>query len=172
MPRLIRKGIVVLFGSIGLLFCGLSAFAQDVPSDYQEVLRFLDRKGDFKTGVLKVNIPRSDLKISIQGFSTPTPFGFGGWIALTKSTDGSDVMMGDLVLLQEEVNPVMSALLDNGIDVTALHNHFFWDDPHVYFMHFFFSSRRRHTRLTCDWSSDVCSSDLRRRVLEPARERP
>ncbi|PYU41476.1 MAG: hypothetical protein DMG53_21345 [Acidobacteria bacterium] len=81
------------------------------------------------------NIPRSDLKISIQGFSTPTPFGFGGWIALTKSTDGSDVMMGDLVLLQEEVNPVMSALLDNGIDVTALHNHFFWDDPHVYFMH-------------------------------------
>src|SRR5437762_3861915 len=135
MPRLIRKGIVVLFGSIGLLFCGLSAFAQDVPSDYQEVLRFLDRKGDFKAGVLKVNIPRSDLKMSIQGFSTPTPFGFGGWIALTKSTDGSDVIMGDLVLLQEEVNPVMSALLDNGIDVTALHNHFFWADPHVYFMH-------------------------------------
>src|SRR5438128_4079867 len=135
MPRLIRKGIVVLFGSIGLLFCGLSAFAQDVPSDYQEVLRFLDRKGDFKTGVLKVNIPRSDLKISIQGFSTPTPFGFGGWIALTKSSDGGEVMMGDLVLLQEEVNPVMSALLDNGIEVTALHNHFFWDDPHVYYMH-------------------------------------
>src|SRR2546429_6369698 len=135
MPRLIQKGMVVLFGSICLLFCGLSAFAQDVPSDYQAVLRFLDRKGDFKTGVLKVNIPRSDLKISIQGFSTPTPFGFAGWIALTKSTDGSDVMMGDLVLLQEEVNPVMSAVLDNGIEVTALHNHFFWDDPHVYYMH-------------------------------------
>ncbi len=44
-------------------------------------------------------------------------------------------MMGDLVLLQDEVNPVLSALLDNGIDVTALHNHFFWDDPHVFFMH-------------------------------------
>jgi len=73
--------------------------------------------------------------MTIQGFSTPTPFGFGGWIALTKATDGTDVMMGDLVLLQEEVNPIMSALLDNGIDVTALHNHFFWDDPHVYFMH-------------------------------------
>ena len=43
--------------------------------------------------------------------------------------------MGDLVLLQEEVNPVMSALLDNGIEVTALHNHFFWDEPHVYYMH-------------------------------------
>src|SRR6267143_1803925 len=135
MLRLMQKGIVVLFASLCLLFCGLSAFAQDVPSDYQDVLKFLDRKGDFKAGVLKVNIPRSDLTASIQGVSAPTPLGFGGWIALTKGADGSEVMMGDLVLLQEEVNPVMSALLDNGIDVTALHNHFFWDDPHVFFMH-------------------------------------
>src|SRR5258708_25050254 len=73
--------------------------------------------------------------MTIQGVSTRTAFGFGGWVAMTKGTDGTDVMMGDLVLLQEEVNPVMSALLDNGIEVTALHNHFFWDDPHVYFMH-------------------------------------
>jgi len=73
--------------------------------------------------------------MTIQGVPTPTPFGFGGWIALTKASDGTDVMMGDLVLLQEEVNPVMSALLDKGIDVTALHNHFFWDEPHVYYMH-------------------------------------
>ena len=135
MLRLIRKGRVVLFATICLLLCGLSAFAQDMPTDYQEVLKSLDRKGDFKAGVLKVNIPRNDLKMTIQGVSTPTPFGFGGWIALTKAADGSDVMMGDLVLLQDEVNPILSALLDNGIDVTALHNHFFWDDPHVYFMH-------------------------------------
>src|SRR5580700_5883519 len=125
---------------VSLVFAGLTgfsarAFAQDVPGDYQEVLKSLDRKGDFKAGVLKVNIPRNDLKMTIQGFATPTPFGFGGWIALTKAADRSDVMMGDLVLLQEEVNPVLSALLDNGIDVTALHNHFFWDDPHVYYMH-------------------------------------
>jgi Domain of Unknown Function (DUF1259) len=109
--------------------------AQEIPNDYQEVLKSLDRKGDFKAGVLKVNIPRSDLKMTIQGVATPTPFGFGGWVALTKGTKGTDVMMGDLVLLQEEVNPVMSALLDNGIEITALHNHFFWDDPHVFFMH-------------------------------------
>jgi len=118
-------------------FClfSLAVVAQDVPTDYQEVLKVLDRKGDFKAGVLKVNIPRSDLKMTVQGFPTPTPFGFGGWIALTKATDGSDVMMGDLVLLQEEVNPVLSALLEGGLEVTALHNHFFWDDPHVYYMH-------------------------------------
>src|SRR5215467_6787509 len=117
------------------LWMGVSAAAQDVPADYQDVLKTLDKKGDFKAGVLKVNIPRNDLKMTVQGVATPTPFGFGGWVALTKASDGSEVMMGDLVLLQEEVNPVMSALLDHGIDVTALHNHFFWDDPHVYYMH-------------------------------------
>src|SRR5215472_508268 len=116
-----------------LLLFGTAAFAQEVPSDYQDVLKSLDRKGDFKDGVLKVNIPRSDLKITVAGVATP--FGFGGWVAFTKTSDGGEVMMGDLVLLQEEVNPVMSALLDNGIEVTALHNHFFWDDPHVFFMH-------------------------------------
>src|SRR5712691_2645961 len=131
----IKKGMLLLFVGGCLALSVGSAFAQEVPADYQEVLKSLDRKGDFKAGVLKVNIPRNDLKMTIQGFSTPTPFGFGGWIALTKTTDGSDVMMGDLVLLQEEVNPVMSALLDNGVDITALHNHFFWDDPHVFYMH-------------------------------------
>jgi hypothetical protein len=131
MIRLIRMAFLCV--SWCLVFG--AARAEDIPSDYQEVLKSLDRKGDFKAGVLKVNIPRSDLKMTVQGVPTPTPFGFGGWIALTKAPDGTDVMMGDLVLLQEEVNPVMSALLDNGIDVTALHNHFFWDDPHVYYMH-------------------------------------
>ena len=118
-----------------LVFWSVSGYAQEIPSDYQEVLKSLDRKGDFKDGVLKVNIPRNDLKMTVQGISTPTPFGFGGWVSFTKTTDGSEVMMGDLVLLQDEVNPVMSALLDNGIEVTALHNHFFWDDPLVFFMH-------------------------------------
>jgi len=118
-----------------LVFWSVSGYAQEIPSDYQEVLKSLDRKGDFKDGALKVNIPRNDLKMTVQGISTPTPFGFGGWVAFTKATDGNEVMMGDLVLLQDEVNPVMSALLDNGIDVTALHNHFFWDEPHVFYMH-------------------------------------
>src|SRR6266851_2667942 len=135
MSRFVSKSAVFFFAVVCFLLSGSTAPAQEIPSDYQEVLKSLERKGDFKAGVLKVNIPRSDLKITIQGVSTPTPFGFGGWIALTKATDGSDVMMGDLVLLQDEVNPVLSALLDNGIDVTALHNHFFWDDPHVFFMH-------------------------------------
>ncbi len=108
--------------------------AQDVPAPYKDVLTFLGKQGDFKDNVLKVNIPRNDISVTVAGVATPTPFGFGGWIAMTKGT-GMDVMMGDLVLLQDEVNPVMSALLDNGLEVTALHNHFFWDEPHMFYMH-------------------------------------
>src|SRR5579859_7008055 len=96
------------FALVFMTLCFIaSGLAQEMPSDYQEVLKLLDKKGDFKAGVLKVNIPRNDLKMTIQGVSTPTPFGFGGWIALTKAANGSDVMMGDLVLLQDEVNPVL-----------------------------------------------------------------
>jgi hypothetical protein len=108
--------------------------AQEMPGDYAAVLTTLGKSGDFKQGVLKVNIPRRDLQVTIGGRAAPTPFGFGGWIALTKG-DGGHVMMGDLVLTEDEVNPVMSALLDNGLDVTALHNHFFREQPRIFYMH-------------------------------------
>ncbi len=108
---------------------------QQMPSDYQEVLKYLGRSGDYKDKVLKVNLPRNDLQVTVAAAPTPTPFGFGGWVAMTKDQGGKDVLMGDLVLLQEEVNPVMSALLDHGLDVTALHNHFFWEEPRIFYMH-------------------------------------
>src|SRR6476659_636009 len=111
------------------------ATAQDIPAEYQQVLTALGTQGEYKANVLKVNIPRNDVTVTVANVKTPTPFGFGGWIAMTKGTGGMDVMMGDLVLLQEEVNPVMSALLENGVEVTALHNHFFWDEPRMYYMH-------------------------------------
>jgi len=112
-----------------------AAVAQDIPGDYKGVLDTLGRTGDFKDGVLKVNVPRSDVKVSVAGVATPTPFGFGGWVAFTRGEQQMDVVMGDLVLTEDEVNPVMSALLDNGIEVTALHNHFFWDAPRMFYMH-------------------------------------
>ncbi len=118
----------------GLLWCG-SVSAQEMPSEYATVLTTLGKGGDFDDGVLKVNIPRNDLRVTIKQKPAPTPFGFGGWIALTKGDGGHDVMMGDLVLTEDEVNPVMSAILDNGLDVTALHNHFFWEQPRMFYMH-------------------------------------
>ncbi|HEV8384992.1 MAG TPA: DUF1259 domain-containing protein [Candidatus Acidoferrales bacterium] len=125
----------IIMPAVFAFFCGMIAGAQEMPADYKKVLDTLGRTGDFKAGVLKVNVPRNDLQVSVKGMALPTAFGFGGWVAFSKGTGGMDVVMGDLVLTEDEVNPVMSALLENGIEVTALHNHFFWEQPRVFYMH-------------------------------------
>src|SRR5262245_9298273 len=109
--------------------------AQEMPAEYAGVMKTVNRQGDYKDNVLKVNVPRNDLQVVVDGIATPTAFGFGGWIAMTKGSGGMEVMMGDLVLTEAEVNPVMSALLENGLDVTAVHNHFFFETPRIFYMH-------------------------------------
>ncbi len=125
----------VLAAALLCLTSGVFARVQETPAAYQDVLTILGRTGDFKDGVLKVNLPRTDLKVSINGRAVPTGLGFGGWIALTPGDQGMSVMMGDLVLTEDQVNPVMSAILDNGLEATALHNHFFWETPRIFYMH-------------------------------------
>src|SRR5215472_8862140 len=128
--------IVCRLSLIALMaFSTFAVFGQQMQAEYDQVLKTLGKQGDFKDNVLKINIPRNDLKVTIDGVATPTPFGFGGWLAMTKGDGGMDVMMGDLVLLEDEVNPVMSALLDNGLEVTAVHNHFFFESPRIFYMH-------------------------------------
>src|SRR3954447_16941803 len=123
-------------GALLLLITATPARAgADVPPECAAVLDALSGKGDFKDNVCRVNIPRADLAVTIAGRPAPTPFGFGGWLALTPGEAGQHVMMGDLVLTEDEVNPVMSALLENGLEVTALHNHFFWESPRIFYMH-------------------------------------
>jgi hypothetical protein len=93
-------------------------------------------KGKFneKEGVYKVTWPRNDVTIVVDGWTMPPFMGLGTWAAFQGSNDKA-IMMGDTVLFEDEVNPAMSAAFDNGLSVTALHNHFFFDHPKVYFMH-------------------------------------
>jgi len=87
-----------------------------------------------KEGVYKVTFPRADVKIVVDGWTMPPFMGLGTWAAFTETKDGA-MVMGDTVLFEDEANPAMSTALDNGLSVTALHNHFFFDHPKVYFMH-------------------------------------
>ncbi|MBI4622968.1 MAG: DUF1259 domain-containing protein [Verrucomicrobia bacterium] len=85
--------------------------------------------------VHKVTQPRNDLPIAIDGWTMPPFMGLTSWAAFTEGGKAEVMLAGDLVLFEDEVNPVMSAAFDAGLSVTALHNHFFFDQPRIYFMH-------------------------------------
>jgi hypothetical protein len=88
-----------------------------------------------KEGVFKVSVPRSDLAVTVgKTVKMTPPLGLTAWAAFQKMGDHV-MVMGDIVMTEDQVNPVMSAALDAGLEVTALHNHFFWDDPKIMFMH-------------------------------------
>jgi hypothetical protein len=87
-----------------------------------------------KENAYKVTWPRGDVKVVVDGWSMPPFMGLGTWAAFTGSNEKA-LMMGDTVLFEDEVNAAMTAALDNGLSVTALHNHFFYDKPKIFFMH-------------------------------------
>jgi hypothetical protein len=111
------------------------AFAGDLNTARIDELTGLKGKMNDKEGVYKVTFPRSDLKVVVDGWTMPPFMGLGTWAAFTKGAHTEAMVMGDTVLFEDEVNAAMSAALDNGLSVTALHNHFFFDRPKVYFMH-------------------------------------
>lgn len=86
---------------------------------------------------VKVSFPRSDVPVEVDGWKMPPFMGLTTWVTFAPAEKpGIEAMiMGDLVLFEDEVNPVMSALLEGGVEVSALHNHFFFDKPRVFFMH-------------------------------------
>jgi len=117
----------------------LPAAAQSLPTpglDGAEIERLTGAKGalDGASGVFKVSVPRTDLKVRVGGVRLHPRLGLTSWAAFQKAGGGA-MVMGDLVLLEPQVNPVMSVALDSGLEVTALHNHFFGDEPKVMFMH-------------------------------------
>ncbi len=98
----------------------------------------LGKKGRYveAESVYTVPLPRNDLKVTVKGEAVPISFGFGGWVSIKKMLDGkSAVLMSDTVLLEEEVNPLISAAHANGLEISAIHNHFFYEQPRIFYMH-------------------------------------
>ena len=126
-----------VLGGLLPLAAGAAPKADAVPGlDTAKIETLTGAKGklDEKAGVFKVSAPRSDLKVVSGGVHITPPMGLTSWAAFTRAGSHTAVM-GDIVLTEDQVNPVMSAALDNGLEVTALHNHFFGESPKMMFMH-------------------------------------
>ena len=120
----IAAGLAVLAGS--------SAWAQEV--DWKKVDEAIGRSGAVSGDVHRYGFPRSDLQVTLDGVAIKPAFALGGWVAF-KPMHGGAMIMGDLVLLETEVNPVMSKLLEGGLEVTAVHNHLLRASPATFYMH-------------------------------------
>lgn len=135
MKPVIRK----VFRALALLLLPvphLNAAAPAAALDTGRIEQLTGLKGvlNESEGVFKVSYPRADIEAAAAGVRLTPPMGLTAWAAFTGS-DAHAIVMGDVVMLEDQVNPVMSAALDRGLEVTALHNHFLWDSPKVMFMH-------------------------------------
>ena len=124
----------VFIGTIIVLATISGTLAGDLDTARIDQITGLKGKMNEKERVYKVTFPRDDVKVVVDGWTMPPFMGLGTWAAFTPMEDGA-MVMGDTVLFEDEVNAAMSAALDNGLNVTALHNHFFFDHPKVFFMH-------------------------------------
>lgn len=128
---------VVLIGTIALIIGSPATAQAPTPIDTAKIEAMSGLKGTLiaDENVFKIGKPRTDVKIQVDGWPMPPFMGLGSWAAFTPVLGGKVMMMGDTVVFEDEVNPAMSAAFAAGLEVTALHNHFFFDDPKVYFMH-------------------------------------
>ena len=119
-----------------IVFTALAATVLAAGLDRARIEEITGLKGKMneKEGVYRVTFPRDDIKVVVDGWTMPPFMGLGTWAAFTETSNGA-MVMGDTVLFEDEVNAAMSAALDNRLNVTALHNHFFFDQPKVFFMH-------------------------------------
>jgi len=123
-----------LLALIALIAVPVSIAAQ-LDTNRIEQITGLIGKWSSEESVFKVTQPRTDVNVSVDQWQMPPFMGLTSWAAFKRGMKENAMVMGDLVLFQDEVNPVMSVLFENGVEVTALHNHFFYDNPRAYFMH-------------------------------------
>ena len=126
------RSLLIMLAAVALSASGLAAARLDTAAI--ERATGLQGSYDKAENVFKVSKPRDDVKAKVDGWTMPPFMGLTSWAAFTPAGKGT-MLMGDTVLFEDEVGPAMSAALDAGLEVTALHNHFFFDQPKVYFMH-------------------------------------
>jgi len=126
---MLRAAVVIVSSIIAT-----SALAAPAGPDTDVIARITGLQPDVKNGVGKVSVPRSDLTVTVDGVKMSPFQGFTSWAAFT-GTGAKAVVMGDMTLAEDEVSPAMDAALGNGLEVTALHNHFSFDRPRILFMH-------------------------------------
>src|SRR5262252_8821197 len=112
---------------------GIAGAAETGP-DTEVIAHITALQPDVKNGVAKISVPRSDLAVAVDGIKMSPFQGFTSWAAFAGS-GANTVVMGDMTVVEDEVTPAMDAALQNGLDVTALHNHFSFDRPRILFMH-------------------------------------
>ncbi len=123
-----------LFALIALSLCWFAVTFGQKP-DWSTVEKIFGRLGEFKAEVFRITFPRTDLHVTVAGVEVKPPVAFTSWAAF-KEEHGKSMVMGDLVLLEEEVNPVMSKLEQQGIQITAVHNHLLDETPRIMYMHY------------------------------------
>ncbi|MER9757498.1 DUF1259 domain-containing protein [Mesorhizobium sp. M0166] len=124
---------------IGAMATAMSALLQPAAAapDWQMVAKTFGKSGtEMPDGVYRVGLPRTDLKVSLDGVALKPGFALGGWVAF-EPMGNQAMVMGDIVLTQDEVNPVMKKLEESGIEITALHNHLLRSQPMTLYMHVF-----------------------------------
>src|SRR5215217_6049327 len=124
----------VLMGALAAVAV-IAASADAAEIDWSKVEQALEKKGSMQPGgVYKFGLPRSDLKVTVDGIAIKPALALGSWIAFMPMASGA-MFMGDLVLTESELSPVMKRLIDDGVQVTAIHNHLLRTSPAVFYMH-------------------------------------
>jgi Domain of Unknown Function (DUF1259) len=123
---------------LSLLLCAaavvISGTVQAQEIDWSQVDAALGRKATISVDVHRYGFPRTDLTVTLDGVTIKPTLAHGGWVAFKPAHDGT-MVMGDLVLLETEINPVMTALIHNGLEITAIHNHILRGGPATFYMH-------------------------------------
>src|SRR5712671_2464568 len=131
---MISRTVQIRF-AVAMFAAGLATSANAAGDDWARVGEALGKPGTEQPGgVYKVALPRTDIKATLDGVELKPGFALGGWLAFEKM-GGNAMVMGDLVLTEDEVNPVTAKLLAGGLQVTALHNHLLRNRPFTMYMH-------------------------------------